>query len=155
MYKKVKILSKGIISPFVPGFPGDSDGKVSACNAGDRVWSIGWEDPRRRKWQPTLPFSSTLAWKIPWTEEPGGLQSMGSQSQTQLSDFTALCSIQTVLFAVSFYLFNYVACAFPFYSCPSSRVKILLEMFASSRILLTYTRLALLTRDDEISRQGL
>ena len=30
------------------------------------------------------PHSSTLAWKIPWTEEPGGLQSMGSQ----LSDFT-------------------------------------------------------------------
>ena len=32
--------------------------------------------------------SSTLAWKIPWMEEPGGLQSMGSQSQTRLSDFT-------------------------------------------------------------------
>ena len=31
---------------------------------------------------------STLAWRIPWTEEPGGLQSMGSQSQTRLSDFT-------------------------------------------------------------------
>ena len=31
--------------------------------------------------------SSTLAWKIPWTSEPGGLQSMGSQSQTQLNDF--------------------------------------------------------------------
>ena len=31
--------------------------------------------------------SSTLAWKIPWTGEPGGLQSMGSRSQTQLSDF--------------------------------------------------------------------
>ena len=31
------------------------------------------------------PHSSTLAWKIPWTEEPGGLQSM---SQTRLSDFT-------------------------------------------------------------------
>ena len=30
------------------------------------------------------PHSSTLAWKIPWTEEPGGLQSMGSLSQTQL-----------------------------------------------------------------------
>ena len=28
--------------------------------------------------------SSVLAWRIPWTEEPGGLQSMGSQSQTQL-----------------------------------------------------------------------
>ena len=36
------------------------------------------------------PHSSTLAWKIPWTEEPGGLQSMGSpaKSRTQLSDFT-------------------------------------------------------------------
>ena len=31
--------------------------------------------------------SSTLAWRIPWTEDPGGLQSMGWQSQTQLSDF--------------------------------------------------------------------
>ena len=29
--------------------------------------------------------SSILAWKMPWTEEPGGLQSMGSQSQTQTS----------------------------------------------------------------------
>ena len=32
--------------------------------------------------------SSTLAWEIPWTEEPGRLQSMGLQSQTLLSDFT-------------------------------------------------------------------
>ena len=34
------------------------------------------------------PHSSTPAWKIPWMEEPGRLQSMGSQSQTRLSDFT-------------------------------------------------------------------
>ena len=34
------------------------------------------------------PRSSTLAWKIPRMEEPGGLQSMGSLSQTRLSDFT-------------------------------------------------------------------
>ena len=34
------------------------------------------------------PHSSTLAWRIPWTEEPGGLQSMGSLSRTRLSDFT-------------------------------------------------------------------
>ena len=34
------------------------------------------------------PHSSTLAWKIPWTEEPGRLQSMESRSQTRLSDFT-------------------------------------------------------------------
>ena len=34
------------------------------------------------------PHSSTLAWEIPWTEEPCRLQSMGSLSQTELSDFT-------------------------------------------------------------------
>ena len=34
------------------------------------------------------PHSSTLAWRIPWTEEPGGLQSLGSLSRTRLSDFT-------------------------------------------------------------------
>ena len=35
------------------------------------------------------PHSSTLAWKIPWTEEPGGLWSMGvAKSQTRLSNFT-------------------------------------------------------------------
>ena len=36
--------------------------------------------------------TSTIAWKIPWTEEPGRLQSMGSQSQTRLSDFTFFLS---------------------------------------------------------------
>ena len=35
-----------------------------------------------------VPHSSTLAWKIPWTEEPGRLQSMVSLSETRLSDFT-------------------------------------------------------------------
>ena len=40
------------------------------------------------------PHSSTLAWKIPWTEEPGRLQSMGSpKSQTRLSDFTITFSL--------------------------------------------------------------
>ena len=34
------------------------------------------------------PHSSILAWKIPWTEEPGRLQSMGSLSRTRLNDFT-------------------------------------------------------------------
>ena len=34
------------------------------------------------------PHSSTLAWKIPWTEEPGRLQSMGSLRGTRLSEFT-------------------------------------------------------------------
>ena len=50
-----------------------------------QVQALGWEDPLEKE---MATHSSTIAWKIPWTEEPGRLQSMGSQSQTQLSDFT-------------------------------------------------------------------
>ena len=38
------------------------------------VRSLGWEDPLEKE---MATHSSTLAWKIPWTEEPGRLQSMG------------------------------------------------------------------------------
>ena len=55
---------------------GGSDGKVSACNAGDPGLIPGQEDPLEKE---MATHSSTLAWKIPWMEEPGGLQSMGSQ----------------------------------------------------------------------------
>ena len=41
-----------------------------------RVWSLGWEDALEKE---TATHSSILAWKIPWTEKPGGLQSMGLQ----------------------------------------------------------------------------
>ena len=41
-----------------------------------RLLSLGWEDPLEKE---MAAHSSTLAWKIPWTEEPGRLQSMGSQ----------------------------------------------------------------------------
>ena len=56
-----------------------------------RVWSNSgpsnwWCHPITEK--AMAPHSSTLAWKIPWTEEPGGLQSMGSLNRTWLSDFT-------------------------------------------------------------------
>ena len=50
--------------------------KASAYNAGDRVPSLGWEDPLEKE---MAAHSSILAWKIPWTEDPGRLQSMGSQ----------------------------------------------------------------------------
>jgi len=40
------------------------------------VQSVGWEDPLEKG---TATHSSILAWRIPWTEEPGGLPSMGSQ----------------------------------------------------------------------------
>ena len=49
------------------------------------VQPLGQEDPLEKE---MAAYSSTLAWRIPWTEEPGGLQSMGSQSRTRLDDFT-------------------------------------------------------------------
>ena len=58
------------------GFPGGSDGKESACNARD-VGSIPVSG--RSPGEGNGNHSSILAWGIPWTEEPGGLQSMGSQ----------------------------------------------------------------------------
>ena len=42
-----------------------------------QVQSLGWEDTLMKE---MATHSSNLAWEIPWTEEPGGLQSMGSQT---------------------------------------------------------------------------
>jgi len=46
------------------------------------IQSLGWEDPLE---EGMATHFSILAWRIPWTEEPGGLQSVGLQSWTQLS----------------------------------------------------------------------
>ena len=46
------------------------------------VQSLGWEDPLEKG---TATHSSMLAWRIPWTEEPSRLQSLGPQSWTRLS----------------------------------------------------------------------
>ena len=43
--------------------------KNPPANAGDRVLSLGWEDPLEKE---MVTHSSILAWEIPWTEEPGG-----------------------------------------------------------------------------------
>ena len=53
------------------GFLGGSDCKESACNVGE----LGWEDPLE---EGMATHSSILAWRIPWTEKPGGLQSIES-----------------------------------------------------------------------------
>ena len=50
-----------------------------------RIQSLGWEDPLEKE---MAIHSTTLAWKIPRTEERGRLQSTGSQSRTRLSNFT-------------------------------------------------------------------
>ena len=57
-------------------FPGGSDSKASAYKRETQVQSLGWEDLLEKE---MATHSSILAWKIPWTERPGRLQSMGSQ----------------------------------------------------------------------------
>ena len=47
------------------------------------VQSLGWEDPLEKR---MASHSSILAWRVPGTEEAAGLQSMGSQSETQLNN---------------------------------------------------------------------
>ena len=67
--------------------PGGSVVKNLPASAGDTADAgsipLGREDPLEGG---RATHSSTLAWRIPWTEEPGGLQFMGSQSQTRLSN---------------------------------------------------------------------
>ena len=64
------------IALIIWSFPGGSDGKASAYNAGDPGSIPAWEDPLEKE---MATHSSTLAWKIPWMEEHGRIQSMGSQ----------------------------------------------------------------------------
>ena len=65
--------------PSILDFPGGSDGKESACNAGDEVQSLGWEDLLQKR---MVTNSSILAWRIPWTEEPGATVHGVTKSRT-------------------------------------------------------------------------
>ena len=59
------------------GFAGGASGKKPICQCRrheTQVQSLGWEDPLE---EGMATHSSILPWRIPWTEEPGGLQSMG------------------------------------------------------------------------------
>ena len=58
------------------GFPSGSADKESACSAGDVGSTLGQEEPLEEE---MAAHSCILSWEIPWTEEPDGLQSMGSQ----------------------------------------------------------------------------
>ena len=68
----------------IKGFPGGSVANTLCASAGDAVLSLGREDPLEDGMaaHPTI-----LARRTPWIEEPGGLQSTGSQSRTRLSDY--------------------------------------------------------------------
>ena len=65
------------------GFPCGSAAKKSVCNAGNLVWSLGWDDPLEKG---KATNSSILAWRIPWTVESMGLQRVGHSWMT----FTSL-----------------------------------------------------------------
>ena len=60
------------------GFPSGSDGKDLPAMQETWVGSLGWKDPLEKG---KATHSSILAWRIPWTQEPGGLQSMASQKR--------------------------------------------------------------------------
>ena len=61
------------------------------------VQSLGWEDPLEKE---MATHSSTLAWKIPWTEEPGRLQSIGHKEAGTTEELTwaCICSISIATF---------------------------------------------------------
>ena len=63
--------------------PGGASGKEPTCQCRRQKWvrSLGQKDPLE---EGMATHSSILAWRIPWTEETGGLLSVGSQSQTRL-----------------------------------------------------------------------
>ena len=56
---------------------------ASLGDARDAGSGLGWEDPLEKEMATCI-----LAWEMPWTEEPGGLQSMGSQSQKKTRVYT-------------------------------------------------------------------
>ena len=60
------------------GFPGGSRVNNPPAVLETRVLSLGQEDPLKKE---VATHSSILAWRIPWTQEPGGLQSMGSHRE--------------------------------------------------------------------------
>ena len=69
------------------GFPGDSDSKESACSAGD----LGFKRPLEKG---MAAHSSTLAWRIPWTEGPGGLRACGPRGRKEV-DMTERLTLVT------------------------------------------------------------
>ena len=83
---------------FVPSrFPGGSGGKNLLAMQETGIQSLGWEDPLEKE---MTTHSSILAWEIPWTEEPGVLQSMGckeSDTTARLTLYFPLLNIIVVI----------------------------------------------------------
>ena len=70
------VIVEGMFKTLFKSFPGGSVVKNQPAMQETWVWSLGQEDTLEKE---MATHSSILTWKIPWTEEPGGLQSMGLQ----------------------------------------------------------------------------
>ena len=79
MQNKGKVSSKTKQSQGPLSFPGGSTVSICLPMQEIQVRSLDWDDPLEKK---MATHSSIFAWEIPWTEEPGGLQSMESQEWT-------------------------------------------------------------------------
>ena len=77
------------VNPHMVGFPGGSVIRNPPSKAGDMGSILGWEHPLE---EGMATHSSILAWRIPRTEGPGGLQSMGSQSEKVKSESCSVVS---------------------------------------------------------------
>ena len=64
------------------GFPGGSVIRNPPAKQEMQVLSLGWEDPLEKE---MVTHFCILVWEIPWIEEPGGLQSMGSQKESNMT----------------------------------------------------------------------
>ena len=74
------------------GIPGGSDGRESACNAGDPGFNLwGGEDPLEEE---MATHFNILAWRIPWTEEPGGLYSSRGCKESYMTEQLTLLSTE-------------------------------------------------------------
>ena len=76
----INVMKLSICYSYFMGFLGGTVVKNLPANAGATVQSLGQEDPLEEK---LTTHCSTLAWKIPWTEDPGGPQYMGSYRARQ------------------------------------------------------------------------
>ena len=87
------------------GFPGGSDGKECTCNAGHQGSIPGLRGSPGGRHSNSLRYSCL---ENPWTEEPGGLQSMGSQSGTRVSEHTHTRKSTSRYISISRYMDLYV-----------------------------------------------
>ena len=80
-YLRVRMIEASVVSQMVKNLPAMQE---------TQFWSPGREDPPKKE---MATHSSVLAWRIPWTEEPGGLQSLGRKELNTTERLTLLLSL--------------------------------------------------------------